>query len=189
MLTQPHDEVQPLWRGLQGPSQHSPSLLAFLSLGAHWGFRCVPWHLPWSLPTRPQPSGGGRPTDILTIQLPALVGGRCHQRLPQRGLGQRPQRPMSPVLMAPCGDTEESLSRWGEPGRRPEPSLPPPPSPPFSLSAPSFSRGAENPLSISHALPSSRRRQWHPLQSSCLENLMDGGAWWAAVHGVAKSQT
>src|SRR5574340_287989 len=24
---------------------------------------------------------------------------------------------------------------------------------------------------------------------SCLENLMDGGAWWAAVHGVAKSRT
>ena len=28
-----------------------------------------------------------------------------------------------------------------------------------------------------------------PLQYSCLENRMDGGAWWAAVHGVAKSQT
>ena len=28
-----------------------------------------------------------------------------------------------------------------------------------------------------------------PLQCSCLENLMDGGAWWAAVHGIAKSQT
>ena len=28
-----------------------------------------------------------------------------------------------------------------------------------------------------------------PLQYSCLENLMDGGAWWAAVHGVAKSRT
>ena len=28
-----------------------------------------------------------------------------------------------------------------------------------------------------------------PLQCSCLENPMDGGAWWAAVHGVAKSQT
>ena len=28
-----------------------------------------------------------------------------------------------------------------------------------------------------------------PLQYSCLENPMDGGAWWAAVHGVAKSQT
>ena len=28
-----------------------------------------------------------------------------------------------------------------------------------------------------------------PLQYSCLENPMDGRAWWAAVHGVAKSQT
>ena len=28
-----------------------------------------------------------------------------------------------------------------------------------------------------------------PLQHSCLENPMEGGAWWAAVHGVAKSQT
>ena len=28
-----------------------------------------------------------------------------------------------------------------------------------------------------------------PLQYSCLENPMDGGAWQAAVHGVAKSQT
>ena len=27
-----------------------------------------------------------------------------------------------------------------------------------------------------------------PFQYSCLENPMDGGAWWAAVHGVAKSQ-
>ena len=28
-----------------------------------------------------------------------------------------------------------------------------------------------------------------PLQYSCLENPMDGEAWWAAVHGVAKSWT
>ena len=28
-----------------------------------------------------------------------------------------------------------------------------------------------------------------PLQYSCLENPMDGGAWWAAVHGVARNQT
>ena len=28
-----------------------------------------------------------------------------------------------------------------------------------------------------------------PLQYSSLENPMDGGAWWAAVHGVAKSRT
>ena len=28
-----------------------------------------------------------------------------------------------------------------------------------------------------------------PLQFSCLENPMDAEAWWAAVHGVAKSRT
>ena len=28
-----------------------------------------------------------------------------------------------------------------------------------------------------------------PLQYSCLENPMDGGAWWAVVHGVTKSRT
>ena len=28
----------------------------------------------------------------------------------------------------------------------------------------------------------------NPLQYSCLENPMDGGAWWATVHEVAKSQ-
>ena len=28
-----------------------------------------------------------------------------------------------------------------------------------------------------------------PLQYSCLENPMDRGAWWAAVHGVAGSRT
>ena len=29
----------------------------------------------------------------------------------------------------------------------------------------------------------------NPLQYSCLENTMDGGAWWATVHGVGKSWT
>ena len=28
-----------------------------------------------------------------------------------------------------------------------------------------------------------------PLQYSCLENSMDGGAWWAAIHGVTKRRT
>ena len=29
----------------------------------------------------------------------------------------------------------------------------------------------------------------NPLQYSCLENPMDGEAWWATVHGITKSQT
>ena len=29
----------------------------------------------------------------------------------------------------------------------------------------------------------------YPLPYSCLENLMDGGAWWVSVHGVPKSWT
>ena len=29
----------------------------------------------------------------------------------------------------------------------------------------------------------------NPLQYSCLENPMDRGAWWAAVHGVTESRT
>ena len=29
----------------------------------------------------------------------------------------------------------------------------------------------------------------YPLQYPCLENSMDRGAWWATVHGFAKSQT
>ena len=35
----------------------------------------------------------------------------------------------------------------------------------------------------------SREGNGTPLQYSSLENPMDGGAWWVAVHGVAKSQT
>ena len=31
-----------------------------------------------------------------------------------------------------------------------------------------------------------QRRQWHPTPVLCLENPMDGGAWKAAVHGVAE---
>ena len=33
------------------------------------------------------------------------------------------------------------------------------------------------------------RRNGNPLQYSCLENPMGGGAWWATVHGVTKSRT
>ena len=43
------------------------------------------------------------------------------------------------------------------------------------------------------SVPGSRRspggRHGYPLQYSYLENLMHRGAWWATVHGVAKSRT
>ena len=35
-------------------------------------------------------------------------------------------------------------------------------------------------------ITSAREGNGTPLQYSCLENPVDGGAWWAAVHGVAK---
>ena len=42
-------------------------------------------------------------------------------------------------------------------------------------------------------IPGSRRSpgegNGNPFQYSCLEISMDGGDWWATVHGVAKSQT
>ena len=38
-------------------------------------------------------------------------------------------------------------------------------------------------------LPGSGEGNGNPLQYSCLEIPMDGGAWWAVVHGVAKSRT
>ena len=34
-----------------------------------------------------------------------------------------------------------------------------------------------------------RRRQWHPTPELLPGKSMDGGAWWAAVHGVATSRT
>ena len=40
-----------------------------------------------------------------------------------------------------------------------------------------------------HLRPSVGEGNGTPLQYSCLENPMDGGAWWAAVHGVTKSRT
>ena len=48
---------------------------------------------------------------------------------------------------------------------------------------------AGDPGSIPGLGRSPGERKGYPLQFSCLENLMDRGAWWAIVHGVAKSQT
>ena len=43
--------------------------------------------------------------------------------------------------------------------------------------------------SIPGSVRSPGERKSYPVQSSCLENLMDRGAWQATVHAVAKSQT
>ena len=48
---------------------------------------------------------------------------------------------------------------------------------------------ARDPGSISGLERSLGEGSGTPLQYSCLENPMDGGAWWAAVHGAAKSRT
>ena len=40
-----------------------------------------------------------------------------------------------------------------------------------------------------HFLCASGEGTGSPLQCSCLENPVDSGAWWAAVHGVAQNQT
>ena len=48
---------------------------------------------------------------------------------------------------------------------------------------------AGDPASIPGLGRSSGEGNGTPLQCSCLENPMDGGAWWATVHGVAKSRT
>ena len=47
------------------------------------------------------------------------------------------------------------------------------------------SLGQEDPRTPLHAFS----RSHNPLQDYCLENPMDRGAWWATVHGVAKSWT
>ena len=44
-------------------------------------------------------------------------------------------------------------------------------------------------LNLCHMLYRIREGNGTPLQYSCLENPMDGGAWWAVVHGVAESDT
>ena len=45
------------------------------------------------------------------------------------------------------------------------------------------------PACLTYMQSTSGEGNGNPLQYSCLENPMDGGAWYAAVHGVARSQT
>ena len=52
-----------------------------------------------------------------------------------------------------------------------------------------FACKAGDPGSIPGSGRSPGEGNGNPLQYSCLENPMDRGAWWATVHGVAKSRT
>ena len=68
----------------------------------------------------------------------------------------------------------------------------------YSLGCPGGSVGKESTCNAGDtgdevSIPRSERSpgeaHGNPLQCSCLENPRDGGAWWAAVYGVAQSQT
>jgi len=48
---------------------------------------------------------------------------------------------------------------------------------------------AEDPGSTPGPRRSPGEGNGYPFQYSCLENTVDRGAWWATVHGVAKSWT
>ena len=60
---------------------------------------------------------------------------------------------------------------------------------PGGLDGKESAHGARDPGSISGSRRSPGEGNGYPLQYSCLENSMDGGAWQATVHGAAKSQT
>ena len=60
---------------------------------------------------------------------------------------------------------------------------------PGGLEGKASARNAGDPGSVSESGRPLGEGNDSPLQYSCLENPMDGGAWEAAVHGVAKSQT
>ena len=49
--------------------------------------------------------------------------------------------------------------------------------------------GKNKSISLKKQYLNKRGHNGTPLQYSCLENPMDGGAWWAVVHGVPKSRT
>ena len=57
------------------------------------------------------------------------------------------------------------------------------------LSGKEFACNPGDPSSVSGSERSPGGGHGNPLQYSCLKNPMDGGAWWATVHGVSKSRT
>ena len=63
---------------------------------------------------------------------------------------------------------------------------------PLFLACPQIPGAKKNNNSVTRSISkvwSSGEGNGNPLQCSCLENPRDGGAWWAAVYGVAQSRT
>ena len=60
---------------------------------------------------------------------------------------------------------------------------------PGSSDGKEYAYNAGDPGSAPGSGRSAGKRNGYPLQYYCLENPRDGGAWWAAVYGVAQSRT
>ena len=78
--------------------------------------------------------------------------------------------------------THSSVLPWRIPGTGEPGGLPP-------MGSHRVGHDLKRPSSSSSSKVNEGKGNGNPLQYSCLENPMDGGAWWAAVHGVTKSQT
>ena len=60
---------------------------------------------------------------------------------------------------------------------------------PSALGSLQFKKGYPWKVQSEYLVPKADQTYLQSIQYSCLENPVGGGAWWAAVHGVAKSQT
>ena len=119
----------------------------------------------------------------------------AHQASPSMGLSR--QEYWSGLPFPSPGDLPEPGIEPGFPALEADALTSQPPCK-LSLLSIHFPGGSEVKASASNAgdlgsIPGSGRSpgegNGNPLQYSCLENPMDGGAWWATVHGVTKSRT
>ena len=96
---------------------------------------------------------------------------------------------LKPECPRACVLQQEKPSQWEEAWAPQLENRPHSPCFPGDLEGKASAWNAGDPGSIPESGRSPGEGNGNPLQYSCLENPMDGGAWEAAVHGVAKSQT
>ena len=93
------------------------------------------------------------------------------------------------MARACCNNIRKDLCmRAGESNGTPTPVLLPGKSHGWRSLVGSGPRGREERLHFHFSLSCIEEGNGNPLQCSCLENPRDGGAWWAAVYGVAQSR-